>query len=246
MVGLLLISPIAGALAGPVDTVATLDSAIVLPDVLERELPPLDSLIKAAQEYSPVLKLSEAEIARFEAELGVRKREWTNRIFTDAGTFYANNYNALTVASNGGGYESVSLGAGNVLRAGVTARLSLFDVIGRGQLIERAEAEKQMSEFKYDKAKQELSQYITQLYTELKLAKKLVIVYTETYYTLNAQLEMAEKEFRQGEIHITELARITSIKSKAEVSLEQAQANYENLYYQMEIIVGKSLESFLY
>jgi len=121
------------------------------------------------------------------------------------------------VASDGGGFESVALGSGNVLRAGVTARLSLFDVIGRGQLIERAEAEMQMSEYEFYQAEQDLEAYITQLYTELKLAKKLVVVYNATFITLNAQLEMAEKEFRQGEIHITELARITEIQSKSQV-----------------------------
>lgn len=209
-------------------------------------LPELDTLISAALEFSPALKGRQAQVGRNEAEVKIRKREWTNRVFTDAGGAYANNYNVLTVANgDAGGFQSVALGNGNSMRVGVTARISLFDIIGRNQLIARAEAEKQMSEYDLQVAQQDLKALVTQMYTQLKLGKTLVEVNTNTYYTLSAQLEMAEKEFRQGEIHITELARVTEIKSKSEVALEQAKANYENLYYQLELLVGRELLTFI-
>lgn len=231
---------------GIVDSLAadSLAASIKLEDPFA--LPELDTLISAALEFSPILKGKEAQIGRSEAEVKIRKREWSNRVFTDAGGGYANNYSVLTVANgDAGGFESVALGSGNSMRVGVTARISLFDVLGRNQLIERAKAEKEMNEFGLQVAEQELKALITQVYTQLKLGKKLVEVNTRTFYTLSAQLEMAEKEFRQGEIHITELARVTEIKSKAEVALEQAKANYENLYYQLEILVGQDLLTFL-
>jgi len=210
------------------------------------ELPNLDTLINAAMEFSPALKGMEAQVGRNDAEVKIRKREWSNRVFTDLGGAYSNNYSVLTVASGEtGGYESIALGSGNALRAGVMARISLFDVIGRNQLIERAKAEKEMSEYDLLVAQQDLKALVTQLYTELVLGKKLVEINTHTFHTLSAQLEMAEKEFRQGEIDITELARVTEIKSKAEVALEQTKANYENLYHQLEILVGRELLTFL-
>jgi len=218
---------------------ASVDSLII------GQLPLLDSLVGAALRNAPVIQLCAAEIARNEAEVKVRKREWSNRVFTDAGGSYANNYSVLTVASDGGGFESVALGSGNVVRAGITARLSLFDLIGRNQLVKRAEAERQMSESQLLQARQDVTSIVTQLYTELKLAQRLVTINTQTVQTLRAQIEMAEKEFRQGEIHITELARITEIKSKSEAALATAQSNYENLYRQMEIIVGTSLSNLL-
>lgn len=206
-------------------------------------LPELDTLLSLALNNSPLLKMYEAEVIRGEAEIKLRKREWSYRVFTDAGTTYASNYSVLTVAGDGGGFESVSLGNGNVVRGGVTVRLSLFDIIGRSQLINKAEAEKQMSQAQLNLAKQELTADLTELHTQLKYSRNLVEVGIETIETLNAQLQMAEKEFRQGEIHITELARITEIRSKSKMALATARANYENQYKQLEIAIGTNLQS---
>lgn len=206
-------------------------------------LPDLDTLLNLALNNSPLLRIYQAEIVRGEAEIKLRRREWSYRVFTDAGSTYASNYSVLTVAGEGGGFESVSLGNGNVLRGGLTVRLSLFDIIGRSQLVNKAKAEKQMSEAQFDLAKQELTADLTELYTQLKYSRKLVEVGIETIETLNAQLQMAEKEFRQGEIHITELARITEIRSKSKMALATARANYENQYRQLEIAIGAELKS---
>ncbi len=165
----------------------SLASSITIEKILE--LPELDTLISAALEFSPALKGREAQVGRNEAEVKVRKREWSNRVFTDAGGAYANNYSVLTVANgDAGGFQSVALGNGNSMRVGVTARISLFDILGRNQLIARAEAEKQMSEYDLQVAEQELKALITQMYTQLKLGKVLVEVNTRTFYTLSAQL----------------------------------------------------------
>lgn len=207
------------------------------------QLPEFDTLLNLAFNNSPLLRMYQAEVMRGEAEIKLRRREWSYRVFTDAGSTYASNYSALTVAGDGGGFESISLGNGNVVRGGVTLRLSLFDIIGRSQLVNKAKAEKQMSEAHLDLAKQELTADLTELYTQLKYSRNLVEVGIETIETLNAQLQMAEKEFRQGEIHITELARITEIRSKSQMALATARANYENQYRQLEIAIGTDLNS---
>ena len=54
---------------------------------------------------------------------------------------------------------------------------------------------------------------------------------------------MTEKEFQQGQIHISELSRVTELSSNAYAEFEQASNTYEKLYFQLEILIGVPLSN---
>lgn len=210
-------------------------------EILAFNLPHVDTLVNNAIKYSPLVKFYGSNSAVAKAELDVQRKDWAYRIYSDAGYYYANNYSVLTTAAEGGGFESVSLGRGDVYRGGVTIRVSLFDLIGRKHLVQRAKKEYEATQYQIDDAEMEVRLQVRQLYTELKLTHKLIAIKSNTFNTLQTQLQMAEKQFKQGEIEIAELATVTEITARSQMAFEDAKAEYEKLYIKMEIIVGKSL-----
>jgi outer membrane protein TolC len=214
-------------------------------------LPPLDSLVNSALNNSPTVMAANAVVGQRDAELSLARRNWSQRLYSDAGLVNVNSSGNLLIAQTDGegnvigGDNSVSIVSGTTYRAGVAARISLYDFYARPKEIEKAKMQKEESEFGVLAAEQEITQVVTDLYIQLKLAKKTVELQQTTVATFTAQYQMAEREFRQGEVAITELARITEMKAKSELALEQAKANYENLYKQMEILTGRKLNSFL-
>lgn len=222
-----------------VSYVAPLDSLIAPhSEGWDNDLPDLDTLIAAALANSPAVRQYEYQVAQNQSQVMMRKREWGYRVFTDLGAGYSNNYQQLTVAGTEGGFDNIAIGSGNNLRAGVSVKLSLFDLTGRKHLIDQAENEMHVSEQLLQVARQNLQLAISDMYVQLKLAQKLVIINSNNYQTLSAQMAMAEKQFTQGEIPLAEYARITDIASGAEVNFENAKAEYESLYRQMEILIG--------
>ncbi len=150
--------------------------------------------------------------------------------------------NGVIIAGTTSGSASNLTGLSS--RGGVAVRLSLYDIYARPKELEKVKLSKEISELKYEEKRQIVETMINDLYIELKLALKVVQLNQTTYATFNAQYQMAETEFRQGEVAITDLARITEVKAKSELALEQAKANFEKLYKQMEVLVGRNMNSF--
>ncbi|MGB0429102.1 MAG: TolC family protein [Bacteroidia bacterium] len=216
------------------------------------ELPLLDSLITAGLQHSPLIKSAETVIAQNQIDLNLEKRTWAEIIQINASSSGISTQGNVLLADlddagqiiAGTANAGVSNLAGLSSRAGVSLRLSLYDFYARPKELDKVRLQIEESEYLLEEKKQALTTLITDLYIELKLALKVVELQQTTYATFSAQYQMAEKEFREGEVAITDLARITEVKAKSELALEQSKSNYEKLYRQMEVIVGRDLNSF--
>ncbi|MFY0673451.1 MAG: TolC family protein [Bacteroidia bacterium] len=213
-------------------------------------LPPLDSLVASALKNAPTVKAASAILGQRDADLALARRNWSQRLYSDAGLVNVNTTGNLLIANTDGegnvigGDNSISIVSGNTYRAGVAARISLYDIYARPKEIEKAKMQREESEYGVLAAEQEIQKTVTDLYIQLKMVRKMVELQQTTVATFSAQYEMAEREFRQGDVAITELARMTEMKAKSELSLEQTKSNYENLYKQMEILIGRKLNSY--
>jgi outer membrane protein TolC len=125
----------------------------------------------------------------------------------------------------------------------VAVRLSLYDGFARKNLIKQAQFRKIASEQHTQYLKQEVKFRIIEAYKDAQLAFKLLNIKADKKYALFIQKEMAEKEFQQSQIHISELSRVTELSSNAYAEFEQASNNYEKLYLQLEILIGVPLSS---
>lgn len=208
-------------------------------------LPPLQKLLDYAAINSPIVKEQEAMSEHFGETEKITHKLWMDKVFMDLGAQRANNGAVLNVNNNlsESEFNSLSFQNLNSLRLGVAVRLSLYDGFARKNLIKQAQFRKIASEQHTQYLKQEVKFRIIEAYKDAQLAFKLLNIKADKKYALFIQKEMAEKEFQQSQIHISELSRVTELSSNAYAEFEQASNNYEKLYLQLEILIGTPLSS---
>ena len=208
------------------------------------ELPSLEKVLEIAEINSALVKEQDALSQHYGQAVRVTERLWMDKVFVDIGGQRSNNGAVLNVNNNISSQEfnSLSFQSMNSFRAGVTVRVSLYDIMARKDLIKQAQYRQLASEQHAKYLRQDVKFRITDLYKDAQLAYKLLVIKAEKKYALFLQKEMAEKEFQQGQIHISELGRVTELTSNAYAEFEQASSTYEKLYYQLEILLGVSLK----
>jgi outer membrane protein TolC len=208
-------------------------------------LPPLQKVLDYAAINSPIVKEQEAMSEHFGETEKITHKLWMDKVFMDLGAQRANNGAVLNVNNNlsESEFNSLSFQNLNSLRLGVAVRLSLYDGFARKNLIKQAQFRKIASEQHTQYLKQEVKFRIIEAYKDAQLAFKLLNIKADKKYALFIQKEMAEKEFQQSQIHISELSRVTELSSNAYAEFEQASNNYEKLYLQLEILIGTPLSS---
>jgi len=198
------------------------------------ELPPIPNLqvvVERAIDNSPRLRSQQALVRKNRQLLDRAQKTWMDNVTVGAQALYGSYGNELLNTTNLG------------LTTGISIRLSLFDFIGRGNEIAAWEEEVAVSRAKEDEVVLEERQYVIDIYSRLTLARRLVVVRSEAWQATSTHQEMAEAQFRQGDVPIAELARVTEIASKARSDYETSRSQYLNAYKKLEVLVGAPLTS---
>ncbi|MCP9756466.1 hypothetical protein EGI26_14975 [Lacihabitans sp. CCS-44] len=208
-------------------------------------LPSLQKVLDYAAQNSPLVKEQEAMTDHYGQTEKITQKLWMDKVFMDLGAQRANNNAVLNVNNNvsDSEFNSLSFQNQNSIRFGLTVRLSLYDGFARKNLIQQAQFRKIASEQHALYLRQEVKYRITDAYKDAQLAYKLLSIKADKKYALFIQREMTEKEFQQGQIHISELSRVTELSSNAYAEFEQASNTYEKLYFQLEILIGVPLSN---
>ncbi|WP_305953265.1 TolC family protein [Emticicia oligotrophica] len=209
-----------------------------------KELPPLEKVLDYAEQNSHLIKEQDALSEHYGHSVKVAQKLWMDKVFMDLGGQRSNNGAILNLNNNisSSEFNSLSFQTINAFRVGLTVRISLYDMLARKDLIRQAQYRQAASEQHSQYLVQDVKFRITDLYKDAQLAYKLLSIKADKKYAFFLQKEMAEKEFQQGQLHISELVRIIELSSNAFAEFEQANATYEKLYYQLEIMLGVSLK----
>ncbi len=209
-----------------------------------KELPTLEKVLDYAEHNSHLVKEQDALSQHYEQSVKVAQKLWMDKVFVDMGGQRSNNGAILNVNNSisTSEFNSLSFQTMNSFRLGLTVRVSLYDIMARKDLVKQAQYRQAASEQHSKFLSQDVKFRITDIYKDAQLAYKLLSIKAEKKYALFLQKEMAEKEFQQGQLHISELGRITELASNAFAEFEQASTTYEKLYYQLEIMLGIPLK----
>lgn len=203
-------------------------------------LPPMQEVLDSVERRSHAVQAQEHIVERDHANYKATSDQWAYRIFSDLGYSYANNVNATSIATDNGGFESLSLQNGTVLRAGVTVRLTLYDLIGRPHLKDKAYAEYQASQDRLAAIEQDLRQQAEDLYYELLLSREVVRIRLDLEQTLASSYRMGKEAFRMGETDMDKLSQLAERYARARIATEEARNRYLTLYRKLENMAGFS------
>lgn len=196
----------------------------------DSNLPPLEVVMEAALDYSPLVKTQDASIHKQEAEMKRNGKLWLQTLQLQVGsqynTYYTNENVALPVFGS---------------QTGLIVRFSLYDFISRKDIMDRSRYEVEEAKQRTDQQRVVIRQMVISTYQQAVKNKELLRVCNERVQAAESHAIMAEQEFKTGEIQISELSRVTQIVGQAKMELEKSKADFFEAYYLLEALIGKKL-----
>ncbi len=213
-----------------------LDSSYSIP-----KLPSLETVIDSAIIYSPLVKSFQTTVEIEKTDVKTKKREILKSISLFSNYMYGNN--GLLTPEQNLVNNTLTYGYRPNIRTtnyqiGVQLRLDLFSIVDRQNKIKREQLEVLFAENEYVKIELQLKEQIIRQYRSLELSQKLLAIYAATKQSACVNLQMAERQFLDGEINISDVTRVTDALTKATTEFEKAKSSYLIAFEMLELTVG--------
>jgi outer membrane protein TolC len=147
--------------------------------------------------------------------------------------------NLGTIAFNEGG---PAIGVGTELASrytgGVRLSLPLDRLTSRHNRINRVEYLIKQADFVQKSREDEIRQLVINMYQEVVLAKRMLDVHTDAKESVNINRQMAERNFREGQIPMTELTEIIQSYTRINIEYQTSYTYYETSLRLLEEVAG--------
>ncbi|MCF8374060.1 MAG: TolC family protein [Bacteroidales bacterium] len=202
--------------------------------------PPLAILIDSALVHSPILMQFDGELEISRIELERKKREWTDYLYTTSEIKYGSTDN-VTFNQN---QTDPTINAVVTTRAniGLALRISAFDLTDRKRKIAIADEQNKISQARREEMVRFITKEVTLLYNDLLLSQRILTIKSETQQAKILHFNMAEKQFLEGELPVSEYAKIIEMIAKSSSEFETAKMDFTNAYFLLETAVGFDLQ----
>ncbi len=209
---------------------------------ISKKLPPLDTLIAMAKDFSPFLKVTVSEQQYRDGVVSAEQRAWLEYINFEAGYNYGI-FDNLSNSQIAGDPQSQTLFSTEQSRynVGVSLRLPLSAIINRKARIKSAKGESEKARFETQVAEVELEQKVVELYNDLLKRHRLFFISGSIVDNFRVQSIRAEKDFANGVINITEYTRLQQMLNQATMNFELQRSDFISSVMALENIIGTDL-----
>ncbi len=221
---------------------AQAESEYFNPDLdIDEMLPPLDSLMILGLKSNPNQKYEQEQTNSNYWTMQYTKIMWTQglRLFFNYTTGDQNIDFRNSGIGPGVGVNQLQITNG--WRAGFDVQLSMFDLFGSSMRNKSAKAQWESAKHKKNVEAMAYRQAVADLYTNMVGWQRVFKARNEDLWLQKTACDVAEKEFREGNIQINEFARQKNILAVASSAKEDAQRNYFNYYQRLQALIGVPL-----
>ncbi len=210
---------------------------------LQTQLIPLDSIINIAIEKSPSVQFQQDLIEAAKYQVDFSKRLWTNNLVGFV-NYSAGNQNLVSASSENNGSLS-STNITNGYRMGVQLNLPLYELVGRKSRINLYKSQLNSTVSKKAETIQEIKREIIQAYYSLLYYHNLITIRSDAKQTTMNQYIIAQKQFKDGLIDITELSRLKTIEVNSRADYEEVKRQFSIYYFQFEAMIGVKMNELI-
>jgi outer membrane protein TolC len=189
-------------------------------------LPPLQVVIDSALTRNGMRKFRNQEIGVKESRLASERIFWTRNLNFVAETSYGNLNNFSTNADRAGSTSALTNTTQYNYGAGLSVRFPIFDLINRKNQINLAKYEVAGAKDMLQSQEDEIRQEVIKMYHDIILKQKILKINSKALGDNKVNMEMVEKEFRNGVVPISEYVRYTTITAEAEVAFESVMSEF--------------------
>ncbi|HCY41846.1 MAG TPA: hypothetical protein DHV48_10900 [Prolixibacteraceae bacterium] len=208
-------------------------------DDIEGKLPPLNVLIDSALAKDPYVRFRELQLVVNNSKLKSDKTQWA-RNFGFQTDIRNGTFDNFSTNTSEGQSPSIFATKSNQTNYGIGAymKFPIFDILNRKNQITLAQTELKQASEMAEMQKNEVRQAVIKQYNQLLLSHRLLRIRFNYVETSRTNMQMAEKEFKNGIINITEFSRISEITARSESDFETARIEFRTAYLILEEIVG--------
>jgi outer membrane protein TolC len=189
-------------------------------------LPPLQVVIDSALTRNGMRKFRNQEIVVKESRLASERIYWTRNLSFVAETSYGNLNNFSTNADRAGSTSALTNTTQYNYGAGLSVRFPIFDLINRKNQINLAKYEVAGAKDMLQSLEDEIRQEVIKMYHDIILKQKILKIKSKALGDNEVNMQMVEKEFRNGVVPISEYVRFTSITAESEVAYESVMSEF--------------------
>lgn len=222
---------------GEISNIKTID----LTKDLREQLVPLDSLITIAAMNSPTMKAQDALIDAGADQIKFARREWQNGVFGTFTQSMGNQNSFFNTNQEPEAIQSSTVQTG--FRLALNVNVPLFLLFGRTSRINVYKHELEVRRLTLEKLKMDVSRQVVYEYNGMLTAHKMMMIASASRGTSRLLLDMADKQFSQGDISIADFSSISAIATKAETDYEISKKDFYTNYQQLEKLLGKRLDT---
>ncbi len=193
-------------------------------DSYELLIPKLEVLIDSALANHGLLGYRKDQIDVKKANLNLKKRNWTRNFGIQGDTRYGtfDNFSTNINGPNTSQLSSTSIQANYGI--GIYLKIPVFDIYNRKSDIKQAKAELSQARNMVKFQEYEIRETVIKYYEDLLLKQRLLKIRAINLSDAKVNLEMAQKEYTNGQIPLYEYIRISDITSNIQTDFETTKA----------------------
>jgi len=181
------------------------------------QIPALNVLIDSAAINSPLIRISELQTRVIESDVKSVKREWLRNIGIESSYHYGM-FGSLSTTENPTASvvnNSLAYAKQNTYSTGVYLRIPISEAADRRNKARAGKFKIDQSIQEQEKIKSELKERIIVEYNRALLAIELLKIRSESLESANLQIALGDKQFRNGNLSLVELASLKERQTKA-------------------------------
>lgn len=210
-----------------------------LTDEISEYIPPLSVLLDSALSNDPKIDFRILQIEVNERKFKSVRRQWTRNFGVQADFRYGT-FDNLSVNDAGSTNPTNLYNTREEFKFGYAAyvKFPIIDFIDRNNQLQLAKAEIYQAESMTHLERNEKRQMVLLQYNELILAQRLLRIKIKSLETARINMLMAEKEFLNGIIPVSEYSRLSESVSGTEIDYETTRMSFLTNYQILEEMVG--------
>ena len=189
-------------------------------------LPPLEELIDAAIKNNPAVEFTSLGIEVKESLVSSERNYWTRNFGFQADAEYGNLSNSsYSLEADNSNLQSTTTTQWNY-GAGVYLKIPIYDLINRKAQVKQAKLEVDQAKSMEERMKNEVRILVIEQYQQVLLTQKLLDIKSQNLGNARVNMQMVEKEFRNGVTTVLEYSRVSDITTKVVVEYETAKSEF--------------------
>jgi outer membrane protein TolC len=203
----------------------------------------LPRLVAAAMQHSAELEALKTDMAMSKEDLQIARKAILGSVLL-ANNFGYGNIASVTVADQTLPASGTTASQTHY-STGINLNFSLDRLASRHNLINRQKLQYQ----KFDQVRQSreagLRLQIIDLYQAVLLARKVLALRQHSYYIAQINYQLGEKQFKAGEVLLSEVSQLNDRYTNAAIEQENATSKYATAFMVLEDVVGNNIAELL-